>query len=77
LEGLAKEDVGIFLDMRSILLPFDIVYGRLVCFVVVWYNFPVLVYCVKKNLATLEVSYPKLPSENTWVSTFGKTFDSK
>jgi hypothetical protein len=37
LEGLAMEDVGIF-------------YGHLVHFMVI---FPVLVFCSKKNLATL------------------------
>jgi hypothetical protein len=42
-----------FIDMLSIILPFDLFYGRLVYFVVIWYLFPVLVYCAKKNLATL------------------------
>jgi hypothetical protein len=27
--------------------------GHLVYFVIIWYIFPVLVYCTKKNLATL------------------------
>jgi hypothetical protein len=45
------EDVGIhFMDMWSILRPCDIFYGH---FVVIWYIFPILVYCIKKNLATL------------------------
>jgi hypothetical protein len=34
------EDVGIF-------------YGHLAYFVAIWYIFPVLVCCTKKNLATL------------------------
>jgi hypothetical protein len=37
----------------SILRPLKIFYGHLVYFVVIWYIFPVLVSCTKKNLATL------------------------
>jgi hypothetical protein len=40
LEGLALEDVGLFC-------------GRLVHFMFIWYIFPVLVCCTKKNLAAL------------------------
>jgi hypothetical protein len=40
LEFLAMEDVGIF-------------YGHLVYSTGIWYIFPVLVCCAKKNLATL------------------------
>jgi hypothetical protein len=54
LEGLAVEDVGIFYGhlvhftvFCYILWTFDIVRGNLV------YFFPVLVFCTKKNLATL------------------------
>jgi hypothetical protein len=42
------------MDMQSILVPIDIFYSRLVYFVVIWYLLPVLVYCAKKNLATLQ-----------------------
>jgi hypothetical protein len=46
---------------RCILCPFDVFYGHLVYFVaiyvvyfmVIWYIFPVWVYCPKKNMATL------------------------
>jgi hypothetical protein len=41
-----------FMDILSILWPFDIFYGHLVYFVVIWYIFPVLVYRSKKNRAT-------------------------
>jgi hypothetical protein len=37
----------------SIILPNGIFYGHLVHFVVIWYIFPVLIYCTDKNLATL------------------------
>jgi hypothetical protein len=47
------EDVGVFYAIWYILLPFGIVYGHLVYFLVIWYIFPVLVRCNKKNLATL------------------------
>jgi hypothetical protein len=40
LEGLTMEDAGNFLDIWSILRPFDIFYGHLVCFLVIWYIFP-------------------------------------
>jgi hypothetical protein len=55
------EDVGIFYRhavfftaIRHILWSFGIFCGDLVYFVVIWYLFPVLVYCSKKNLATLQ-----------------------
>jgi hypothetical protein len=35
-----------------ILKPFGLLYGQLVHFVVIWYIFPVLVCCTKKNLPT-------------------------
>jgi hypothetical protein len=46
-----------FMDIWSILQPFDIfyehliymVYGHLVYFVAIWYIFPVLVHCTQKN----------------------------
>jgi hypothetical protein len=53
LEGLAIEDVGIFYGYLVHLRAFGIFYGHLVHFVVIWYIFPVLVFCTKKNLATL------------------------
>jgi hypothetical protein len=33
--------------------PIGIFYGKLLCFVAIWYIFPMLVCCAKKNLATL------------------------
>jgi hypothetical protein len=43
-----------FMAIWSIFCPFCIFYGTLVYFVVIWYIFSVLVYCINKNLATLE-----------------------
>jgi hypothetical protein len=48
-EGLAMEEVSIFMDTLSILQP----NGKFQHFVVVWYIFAVLVCCTAKNLATL------------------------
>jgi hypothetical protein len=45
-----------FRDTWSILRSFVIFYWHLVYFVVIWYNFPVLVFCTKKYLATLVAS---------------------
>jgi hypothetical protein len=42
-----------FMAIWSILRPLDIFYGHLVHFVVIWYISIVLVYCTRKNLATL------------------------
>jgi hypothetical protein len=42
-----------FMTIWSILRPFGIFYGHLVYFAVIWYIFPVFVFCTKKNLATL------------------------
>jgi hypothetical protein len=48
-----------FMVISNILRPLGIFYGHLVYFwpfgrvVVLWYIFPVLIYCVRKNLATL------------------------
>jgi hypothetical protein len=42
------------MNTRSILQYIVIFYGHLVEFVVIWYIFPVLVFCTKKNLATLQ-----------------------
>jgi hypothetical protein len=50
------ENVGIFMTIWSILRPIGIFYGHLVYFLVVWYIFPVLVCCTKKNLATLVIT---------------------
>jgi hypothetical protein len=55
------EDVGLFNDhLVSILRLFGIFYGHLAYFMAIWYIlwnfgvfFPVLVCCVKKNLAAL------------------------
>jgi hypothetical protein len=60
LEGLAREDIGIFMSISSILLPKGICFGHLVHLVVIWYIWwsfgiflPGLVCCTEKNLATL------------------------
>jgi hypothetical protein len=53
LEGLAMEDVGIFLALWPILLQFGIFCGSMVYFMVIWYIFTILVCCTKNNLATL------------------------
>jgi hypothetical protein len=42
-----------FMAIWNILWRFGIFYVRLVHFVLIWYIFPVLVSCTKKNLATL------------------------
>jgi hypothetical protein len=42
-----------FIAIWNILWTFGILYGHLVHFVFIWYIFPVLVSCTKKNLATL------------------------
>jgi hypothetical protein len=47
------EDVGIFYGQLVFLRPICIFCGHLVYFMVIWYIFPVLVWCTKKNLATL------------------------
>jgi hypothetical protein len=43
-----------FMATWNILWRFGIFYDHLVHFVFIWYIFPVLVSCAKKNLATLE-----------------------
>jgi hypothetical protein len=53
LEGLAVEDVGIFMNIRFILRPFGILFGHLVCFAAIWYVFPRFGMLYQKNLATL------------------------
>jgi type IV secretory pathway VirB3-like protein len=55
LEGLAMEDVGIFMASLAILRANGIFYVHLVHFVVIWYIFR-LVCCTEKNLATLLVT---------------------
>jgi hypothetical protein len=47
------EDVGIYMDIRSILRPFDIWPFGIFCGNMVYVLNPVLVYSTKKNLATL------------------------
>jgi hypothetical protein len=56
LEGLATKDVGIFMDIWSILQPFGILYGLLVYFMVIWYIFSRFGMFAPKNLATLVLS---------------------
>jgi hypothetical protein len=46
-----------------ILWRFGIFYDHLVHFVFIWYNFPVLVSCTKKNLATLRGTVSVMPVE--------------
>jgi hypothetical protein len=41
-----------FMTIWNILWPFGIIYGRLVCFVVIWYILPILVGLDNKNMAT-------------------------
>jgi hypothetical protein len=53
LEGLAI-DGGIFMTIWNVLWPFDIIYGRLVQFVVIWYIFSFWFVLTMKNLATLQ-----------------------
>jgi hypothetical protein len=43
-----------FMAIWNILRTFEIFYDYLVHFVFVWYSFPALVSCTKKNLATLD-----------------------
>jgi hypothetical protein len=43
-----------FMAVWNILQTFGILSDRLVHLVLIWYIFPVLVSCIKKNLATLE-----------------------
>jgi hypothetical protein len=45
--------VAIWYILWPILCPFGIFCGHLVYFVSIWYIFPVLVGCTKKNLAAL------------------------
>jgi hypothetical protein len=45
-----------FLTFWHPLWPFALYYGNLVYFVVVCYIFPILVYCIKRNLATLRLT---------------------
>jgi hypothetical protein len=47
------ENLGKIIDHLVYLRPLEIFYGHLVYFVVIWYIFPVLVFCTKINLATL------------------------
>jgi hypothetical protein len=63
----------------SILLPFGIFCGRLVYFVAIWYILwsfgafsPVLVCCIKENLATLQ--WTKLGSKAVHEKLSGKIF---
>jgi hypothetical protein len=59
-----------FMDTWSILRSFVIFYGHLVQFVVIWYIFPVLIFCTKKILATLlhiqEITVPLGDKVQPW-----------
>jgi hypothetical protein len=46
-----------FTVIWNILWPFGIFFGHFGNVVVIWYIFPVLVYCVKENLATLTTTF--------------------
>jgi hypothetical protein len=48
LEGIEIEEVGIFYGHLVHFRTFDLFYGRLAYFVVIWYIFPVLVCCTRK-----------------------------
>jgi hypothetical protein len=53
---LGDDGIGtLFMDAWSIVRPFVIFYGHFLKLEVIWYIFPVLVFCTKKNLATLLV----------------------
>jgi hypothetical protein len=52
-EGIGMENFGISHSYLGILRPFDVLYGPLVNFVVIWDLFAILVCCTNKNLATL------------------------
>jgi hypothetical protein len=53
LEGLAMDDVGIFGTILSIVVPFGIFCGHFRYFFIFGIFSLVLVFCTKKNLATL------------------------
>jgi hypothetical protein len=46
--GSVIEDLVHYVDIWSILQSLGIFYGHLVYFVVIWYIFPILVFCTKK-----------------------------
>jgi hypothetical protein len=52
------QDVGMVYGHWSILEPFGVLCGHLVCFGDIRYIFPVLIRCSKNNLATLVVTSP-------------------
>jgi hypothetical protein len=61
-----------FMSILSTLRPWKIFCGHLVYFVAIWYIlwsfgvfFPVLVYCTKKNLATLQLIIRSFQSNHT------------
>jgi hypothetical protein len=53
-----------FMPIRNIFCPFGIVYEHLIILWLFAKFFPILVYCVKKNLATLEACNPCRNAEN-------------
>jgi hypothetical protein len=58
-----------YMAIWNILQPFGILYGHLVISWQIWYIFPVLVYCVKKNLAALlRICFPNVLSQQTRTS---------
>jgi hypothetical protein len=59
---LLRKMLVYFIDIWSILWSFGIFYRHFVYFVVIWYVFPVLVFCTKKNPATLQTCLVRLAS---------------
>jgi hypothetical protein len=64
------------MDFWHILQPFCIFHVHLVYFVVIWYIFPVLVCCTKKNLATLlgPMFFLNIFMANAFISPFSTQF---
>jgi hypothetical protein len=50
LEGLAMQDVGIFMAIWSVFRPFGRFSGHLVYFVAIWYIFPIFWYVLPRKI---------------------------
>jgi hypothetical protein len=74
-EGLRLENVDIVYGHLEYFTDRGIFYGYLVHFVYIWYIFPVLVTCTKKNLATLKLKQED-PSEEIEMNIPSKCFSS-
>jgi hypothetical protein len=59
------EDIGLCIlwPFVQFLGHFNLFYGHLIYFVVIWYIVIVLVYCTKKNLANLHLTAVKMLQE--------------